>query len=81
MLLEKLSVNLQIWKPIFHGSAITVVKATFSITEASKILEEVDCILMPPVRPKGGQVFLYQAESVDKQGTGICHRFFQFNLV
>ena len=49
-------------------SAITVVKATFSITESSKILEEVDdysSISIPPVRPKGGQVFLYQTESVD----------------
>lgn len=53
------------------GSAITVVKAALSTTEATRILEEFNnysCISIPPVRPKGGQVFLYQADSVDKQG-------------
>ena len=50
---------------------IDVFQRNLAIDEARRILGAVDlnfCSRVPPVKPKGGQIFIFKADSLDKQG-------------
>ena len=50
---------------------IDVIQRNLAIDEARRILGAVDlnfCSRVPPVKPKGGQIFIFKADSLDKQG-------------
>ena len=50
---------------------IEVIQRNLAIDEARRILRTVDlnfCSRVPPVKPNGGQIFIFKADSLDKQG-------------
>ena len=55
----------------FSAIIIDVIQRNLAIDEARRILGAVDlnfCSRVPPVKPKGGQIFIFKADSLDKQG-------------